>query len=213
MSRTVRAPRAGGVSSLVDLLARRADAQPDDRAYTFLEDGEREGATLTWADVVRRADAVAAEIRPRTTAGSRVLILCPPGLDFVPAFFGALMAGAIAVPCYPPRAGRQGIADAGADRALDRLHAVAQDARPCVVLAPSSIVDRAPAIAATLPALAGAAWVSIDGAVDAGATNRGDVSASAIAFLQYTSGSTAEPRGVMVTHANLLHNLADAHAL
>jgi acyl-CoA synthetase (AMP-forming)/AMP-acid ligase II len=209
----IPAPRAGKVRSLPELLRRRAEAQPDERAYTFLEDGERQGAQLTWGTLERRSRAVASEVAAHASSGSRALILCPPGLDVIPAFFGALGAGAIAVPCYPPRISRVTPADQR-DRTLDRLRAIVRDARPRVVLATAAMVDRAVAICAAVPGLLDATWLSLD---NCGADHSPDASCAidsdAVAFLQYTSGSTAEPRGVMVTHANLLHNLADAHAL
>ena len=92
---SIRAPRAGRVRSLPELLQRRTDAQPDDRAYTFLEDGEREGELLTWSDLLCRALEVASAVADCAPRGSRVLILCPPGLEFLPAFFGTLAAGSI----------------------------------------------------------------------------------------------------------------------
>jgi acyl-CoA synthetase (AMP-forming)/AMP-acid ligase II len=207
----IRAPRAGRVRSLPELLQQRAKMQPDDRAYTFLEDGERESAALTWNELLCRCQAIAGKIAPHLSPQSRVLILCPPGLEFVPAFFGTLAAGAIAVPCYPPRLART--VQGERDRTLDRLQAIACDAKPEVVLAPQAIVDRAEAIVATIPELSEAAWIALEDCAGAHRPALVPIDSGSIAFLQYTSGSTAEPRGVMVTHANLLHNLADAHAL
>lgn len=199
------------VTSVLALLRARAAEAPDARAYTFIDDGERDGQSLTWGEIDRHADAVAAAIEAVAAPGARTLILCPPGLAFIPAFFGALRARTIAVPAYPPRTGR-GLDPT--DRLLARLTALIADAAPEVVLAPAAIAQRAHLVAAVLPALARAAWIDLD-AVPESTTERTDpiIDAQAIAFLQYTSGSTAEPRGVMVTHANLLHNLGDAHAL
>ncbi|PYR55729.1 MAG: hypothetical protein DMF85_18715 [Acidobacteria bacterium] len=128
----------------------------------------------------------------------------------VPAFFGCLTAGVIAVPSYPPRAGRHG--EAQADRTIDRLRGIVKDAAPAVIIASPPLVHRSPAMAAAMPELAGAAWLSTEAAGD-GTRPLPEVASSAIALLQYTSGSTSAPRGVMVTHANLLHNLGYAHAL
>ena len=232
------------------VLRDRAQSEPDARAYTFLDDGEREGAEMTWGDLDARASALACVISACAPPGARALILCPPGLSFIPAFFGALRAGAIAVSAYPPRAGRPGV-DAGInsvpggfappdpptrllagtprsplrsrgslaalvpqDRTLARLRAIASDAAPAVVLATPALAQRAAAIATLVPALAEATWIDIDveGASGQAFKDR-PIEPSAIAFLQYTSGSTAEPRGVIVTHANLVHNLADSQAL
>jgi acyl-CoA synthetase (AMP-forming)/AMP-acid ligase II len=195
-----------------ELLRDRAQADPDGRAYTFLDDGEREGAQLTWGELDRRASALASRIAASAEPGARALILCPPGLSFIPAFFGALRARAIAVSAYPPRAGRSGIDPQ--DRTLARLRAIAGDASPAVILAPSALAQRAAAVTALVPELSETAWIDIDVESVSGADFRdASIDTNAVAFLQYTSGSTAEPRGVMVTHANLVHNLADAQAL
>ncbi len=200
------------VTTIPAMLRARAAVDGDARAYTFLEDGERDGASLTWREVDRRESAITEAIHQVAEPGARALILCPPGLSFIPAFFGALRARTIAVPAYPPRSGRPGI-DPG-DRLLTRLRAIVSDATPAVVLAPAPVVQRAAAAATLVPQLASAAWIDVDGVQDQGHdTSDPGIDTRDVAFLQYTSGSTEEPRGVMVTHANLLHNLADAHAL
>jgi len=211
---SISAPGVGRVRSMPELLRGRAAADPDGRAYTFLEDGERPGACLTWGELDRRASAISAAIRGMAAPGERALILCPPGLSFIPAFFGALRAQTIAVPAYPPGA-RAGI-DPN-DRTLMRLRAIVADAAPAVVLAPSAIAQRAALVASLVPELTPARWIDLDAtaALDVHlpeAPPEAPIESGDIAFLQYTSGSTTEPRGVMVTHANLLHNLLDAHA-
>src|SRR5688500_28166 len=92
--------------TLIDLLRCRAANQPDHPGYTFLSDGEREEECLTYAELDRRARAVAAKLQPLVVQGERVLLLYPPGVDYIAAFFGCLYAGAIAVPAYPPRQNR-----------------------------------------------------------------------------------------------------------
>lgn len=195
-----------------DVLSERAQTSPDTAAYTFLDDGECEGARLSWGELDRRASALAAAVEASAGPGARVLILCPPGLAFIPAFFGALRARTIAVSAYPPRTGRAGIDPH--DRTLARLRAIARDAAPAVILAASSLAQRAAAVTALVPELAHATWIDIDVEGASGQGYRATAShPGAVAFLQYTSGSTAEPRGVMVTHANLVHNLADSQSL
>lgn len=208
----LEAPRIGRVRSLIELLGKRAAVQPTDRAYTFLEDGEREGDRMTWGELEGRARALAHVVSSHAPGGSRVLIMCPPGLDFITAFFATLGAGAIAVPCYPPRLIRTPTGGQD-DRTLDRLRAIVRNAEPALVLASSTIVERAPGLTSMIPELGNAAWSSTDVLGPASASWPVRSTVSDVAFLQYTSGSTAEPRGVMVTHGNLLHNLADAHAL
>src|SRR5436853_6405500 len=86
-----------GLTSLVDLLHRRAAEQPDDRAYVFLSDRGAEEASLTFAELDRRARAVAARLAAHGKAGERALLVFPPGLEFIAGFFGCLIAGIIAV--------------------------------------------------------------------------------------------------------------------
>src|SRR5204862_7003441 len=115
---------------------------------------------LTWDEVDRRANAVAEAIRNVAPPATRVLVLCPPGLSFIPAFFGALRAGAIAVPAYPPRLGRAGV-DPN-DRLLTRLRAIVADASPAIVLATTALVERAHALPLVVPGLRGATWSDVD---------------------------------------------------
>jgi acyl-CoA synthetase (AMP-forming)/AMP-acid ligase II len=186
-------------ATMHDVLRARCESNADDSAFTFLVDGETEGARVTYADLDARARTIAATLRERgLQPGDRALLLYPPGLDFIPAFFGCLYAGVIAVPSYPPQAGQ-------ASRTLPRLLGIIDDADVSIVLAPSAIV----ASARTLR-LTSVDWLATDALAPGDDHVTSDVAPEDIAFLQYTSGSTTSPRGVMVTHANLLHNLAYA---
>jgi acyl-CoA synthetase (AMP-forming)/AMP-acid ligase II len=190
-------------NSLVSMLRHRAQQQENCRAYTFLADGENEQSMLTYAQLDRRARAIAAALADRgVQPGDRAILLYPPGLDFITAFFGAIYAGVIAVPCYPPH--RLQIA-----RALPRLTAIVNNADPSVVLCTSEVADLAVGFA-DVPVLPALPWLATDTLDDEliDTWKEPDVEPSTVAFLQYTSGSTAAPRGVMVTHSNLLHNLA-----
>ena len=195
------------MKSLPEIIHERASATPDARAYTFLEDGERDGDTLTWSALAIRSRNLAVAIALSARPGSRVLLLFPPGLEFVPAFFGSLRARTIAVLAYPPAGTR-------ADRVIARLRGVAADAAFSLVVAPGAVFAKRDTVAAFVPELADVPWlngdeaVGYDGPVDAGTPDLADV-----ALLQYTSGSTSKPRGVMVTHGNLLHNLAASASL
>jgi amino acid adenylation domain-containing protein len=191
---------------LVDLLRWRAAHQPDRRAYTFLVDGEADAVHLTYADIDRQARSIAALLQSRGMAGERALLLYPPGLDYIAAFFGCLYAQVVAVPAYPPN-------PAQLERSLPRLRAIARDARPCVALTTSPILSMTPLLAAQDPAFQDLPWLATDAVAPAVAETWHDPAApsTALAFLQYTSGSTAAPKGVMLTHANLLHNSALIH--
>ncbi|RPH57856.1 fatty acyl-AMP ligase, partial [bacterium] len=183
----------------IQLLRQRAQQDPHKCAYTFLTDGEKEGERLTYAELDLRARALGAWLQRMDAAGERVLLLYNPGLEFVAAFLGCLYAGTTAVPAYPPRSARM----------LPRLRAIAADARPTVALTSSDLLAGVETLAGRLPELAGVRWVATD-ALDAPALAREwrepEVDGGTLAFLQYTSGSTALPKGVKVSHGNLLHN-------
>ena len=184
-------------SSLIQVLQARAAEHAVARAYTFLASGEEESAGLSFAELDRRARAIAAGLQRSGTEREPVLLLYPSGLEFVAAFCGCLYAGAIAVPAYPP----------GSSRGLGRLHAILGDARPRRVLTESSLLPRVRAGLASSPE-PGAEILATDAIPDEAAEGWRDPECAGgdLAFLQYTSGSTSTPRGVMVTHANLVHN-------
>ncbi len=183
--------------ALTDVLADRARVTPDARVYTFLADGEVEAAHLTFGGLERRARALAAELSTQCGPGNRALLLFPPGLEFIVAFFGCLYAGVIAVPAYPPRPRR--------DPA--RLRSLVRDAEPGVALTTIGLNAEIRRLAAGIPELSRVGWLVTDEIPDQEVDwiARAPVP-EAPAFLQYTSGSTASPRGVIVSHANLLHN-------
>ena len=188
-------------ATLIELLDQRALQQPDQLAYTFLFDGETSELQLTYRELQRRAQAIAAALRLAKAKGERALLLYPPGLNFIEGFFGCLYAGVVAVPIYPPD-------PAKLNRTLPRLQAVIADAQATLVLTTSPILAMAKIIFAEAPNLKALHWL----ATDIGVTSVDEAwqpehaSSGDLAFLQYTSGSTGHPRGVMLTHANLLHN-------
>ena len=189
---------AGTGTTLVEVLRRRAERQGEGLAYTFLLDGETAEAHLTYAELDRRARGLAAMLaREGIGAGDRVLLLYPPGLDYIAAFFGCLYAGAVAVPAYPPRSRRPSA----------RLQSIQESAGAKAVLATGAVLS---GLDRQLPRRPGILWQAAEGAeMETGAEDWRDrqVGEEALAFLQYTSGSTAAPKGVMLRHANLLANL------
>ncbi|MCA9658182.1 MAG: AMP-binding protein, partial [Myxococcales bacterium] len=189
--------------SLVQLLQHRARDTPQALYYRILQTGDVDGPTVeaTWADADRSARRIAAHLQELGLAGERALLLYPPGDAFIAAFYGCLYAGVIAVPAYPPDPTRLA-------RTLPRLRRIAEDADVAVVLAPEVICLMAQALAKTEPRLSALRWVASD-AVAAGLEDQWTAPAvdqDSVALLQYTSGSTGDPKGVIVTHGNLLHN-------
>ena len=190
-----------GSLSLPEIVTSHAERLPHGVAYSFLESGEREGAQLTWGRLDRRIRDLAAALRREVPRGARVLLLFPPGLDFVPAFFASMAAGTIAVPSYPPGGHRS-------DRLVTRLRGMIADAGISLVVAPSAVHARRSIVESVIPELHGIAWINADDVDDGPASGfRFEGSPADVVLLQYTSGSTSDPRGVMVTHGNLLHNL------
>ena len=216
-SRGLRLPFQG--STLVELLKQRAASQPGGLGYVFLRNGEIEDARWTWGELHQRSLAIAARLGASVSAGERALLLYPPGLEFIAAFFGCLQAGVIAVPVPLP----QGTGNAAA---MARLRAIAADASPAAVLTTAAVRTRWTADAgeicgpaesrtgrASMPGSLRCPWYATDDLQGVSGAVPGQPAASDVAFLQYTSGSTASPRGVMVSHANLVHNLSGAFLL
>ncbi|PWB83434.1 MAG: non-ribosomal peptide synthetase, partial [Methylocystaceae bacterium] len=186
------------VKDLVSLLRLRAAVQSDETAYIFLEDGETERARLTFWELDLRAKSIAAELQHMGLEDQIALLLYPPGLDYIEAFFGCLYAGVVAVPAYPP-----------SGRHLQRLQAIVSDAKPAVIMTISSLHERFVAEEKAEAGIGRQRWCLTDGINSDGADWR-PVAAEPcrLAFLQYTSGSTGDPRGVMVSHGNLIANQA-----
>ena len=190
-------------TTIVGLLCERARRSPERLTYVFLRDGETEETRLALGEIDRRARIVATTLQRMNARGERALLLYPTSDDFVTAFFGCLYAGVIAVPVPP-------LAPARMTRMLPRLQAIAHDARAQLVLTMSHVCTLLPTLATAAPDLEMLRWLATDTLAPDGAGEwiDRDLDADGIAFLQYTSGSTANPKGVAITHANILHNQA-----
>ncbi|WP_017654183.1 type I polyketide synthase [Fortiea contorta] len=178
-------------STLVELLTYRAQHQPNHIAYTFLVDGETESVSITYQELDQKARSLAMQLLQHGVPGSRALLLYPPGIEFIAAFFGCLYAGFVAVPAYPPRRNQK----------ISRLQAIVADAEAVVALTTSTQLGEN----ATLGAIP---WITTDDIPSdiAETWHCPHIKNDTLAFLQYTSGSTGTPKGVMITHGNLLHN-------
>ncbi|MGK3964938.1 amino acid adenylation domain-containing protein [Sorangium sp. So ce118] len=195
-------------ATLPDLLRSRAEAQGDALAFRFLTTGDVDGGSEEWTyrDLHVRAMGIAASLQAAGRAGAggpaeRALLLYAPGLDFIAAFMGCVYAGVVAVPTYPPN-------PAQLDRTLPRLRAIARDAGARFVLSTALIGSMAEALRRQAPELAELRWIATD-AIEPGAASAWRapaISGETLAFLQYTSGSTGHPKGVMLSHANVLAN-------
>ncbi len=182
--------------TVVDLLRMRSMASPERTAFVFLHDASER--SCTYLELDREARKIAAWLQQQDLAGEPVLIVYPQGLEYIASFLGCLYAGSIAVPVYPPRLNRH----------LHRIGAVVRDCKPKAALTSRSLLPRFHSAALQAPELASVRWCTtedIDPAIVA-EWSAPSINAATLAFLQYTSGSTAAPRGVMVTHGNLISN-------
>lgn len=196
-------------ATLVDLLRSRCGTNPR-AGFRFLANGEIDGDSESWdfGELDRRARAVAARLQALGLAGERALMLFPPGLDFIAGFFGCLYAGVVAVPAYPPEPARIAAT-------LPRLRGIVRDARPAVLLTTALVEQLAQGLGALAPELGVLEVVAVDACEPewADAWRAPQLAADSLAFLQYTSGSTGAPRGVMVSHRNLLENQRMFHGV
>ncbi|MFO1518605.1 MAG: AMP-binding protein [bacterium] len=198
----MKSPNFKQPHTLVDLLRERASSRPDWQVYTFLNDGEQEEIKLTAAGLDLQARRIAAILQKSMKPGERALLLYPPGLDYISAFFGCLYAGVVAVPAYPPDPNRL-------SRTLPRLQAIIKDSQATTVLTTEMIRSMASFLFEQAPDLGSLHWMATDQAQEGieAQWKEPELSSKTLSFLQYTSGSTGVPKGVMLSHGNLLHNL------
>ena len=205
--------------TFVDILRDRAQVSGDKIAYRFLVDGDKQELTLTYGQLHQRALAIAARLKDEAKPGDRALLLYPPGLEFICAFFGCLYAGVIAVPAYPPGKSRL-------VQNVKRLELLSRNCTPAVVLCDDGIRDilnnritdeTQQSVLAQIEhntSQDNSSLALLKAKVISTSSINDSVSESVIitpsvqdlAFLQYTSGSTGNPKGVMVSHKSLYIN-------
>ncbi len=184
-------------STVTDLLSYRGQKQADQVAYIFLQNNGIELARLSYRELDSQARVIAAQLQSMRATGERALLLYPPGLDYIAAFFGCLYANVVAVPAYPP-----------SRQKVSRLMAIIRDAQATVALTTTSVLTSLKEQFSETPELASLHWLTTDNLTNNEALDWQEpiISSDTLAFLQYTSGSTATPKGTMVSHGNILYN-------
>ncbi|MBW4625289.1 MAG: AMP-binding protein [Brasilonema octagenarum HA4186-MV1] len=192
-------------ATVVDIVRYRSSTQPHAQAFTFLEDGETQESTLTYHELDRRSRAIASQLQTLGLTGERAILLYPPGLDYLSAFFGCLYAGVVAVPAYPPRNQRN----------TPRIQAIITDAQAAIILTITTILPTVQSLLAKETNQSHLRWLTTDNLAQGieNSWQQPEINADTLAFLQYTSGSTGTPKGVMLSHGNLLHNAAVTYQL
>ncbi|MBN1654055.1 MAG: AMP-binding protein, partial [Deltaproteobacteria bacterium] len=188
-------------NTFVDVLRLRASEQQDKTAFIFLEDGEHESGSITYRQLDARAKTIAARLQKLGLFQERVLLLYPPGIDYICGLYGCLYAGAIAVPCYPPD-------PTGLPRTLPRMLAIARDAETSVALCSELVKNLTIGLYNEHPELQILTLLATDTLEGNDSETWSDpkLDKNSIALLQYTSGSTGTPKGVMISQGNLISN-------
>lgn len=186
--------------TLVDVLRWRAAQQAEQHAFTFLTFRDEMEVRCTYAELDHQARSIGAMLQHIGATEQPMLLLYPSGIDYVAAFFGCLYSGATAIPAYPPHSARY----------VARIQAIIKDAQVRVVLTNTQIRHQVERWFASVPELMDLQWITTDDLAPTYATQwqQPQITGDSLAFLQYTSGSTATPKGVMVSHKNLMHNSA-----
>lgn len=182
-------------STLVDVLQWRGSNQPHKTAYIYLSDGESTEETLTYSQVDQQAKAIAHSLHNQNLKGENVLLMYHSGLEFISAFFACLYAGVTAIPVYPPKKNSH----------ATRLDSIISTSHAKAILTTEKIETIKKDTSEALESLP---WITTDtvSQADAAHYKRPNIALNDTAFLQYTSGSTSAPKGVMVTHENIMEN-------
>jgi 8-amino-7-oxononanoate synthase/acyl carrier protein len=192
------APYSPPETVFVDRLRYWMLANPDEVSFRFLHTGDDTVSQYTYSQLDQRARAIAAHLVAEGFRGQRALLMFPPGLEFVEALFGCFYAGVVAVPAYPPRRNRN----------MGRINAISEDAEAGVALTNTEVLERSDGMLDDAPSLKNIPWMASETIPTELCSDwvKPKVNPSDTAILQYTSGSTGSPKGVILTHANLIAN-------
>lgn len=189
--------------NLMEAIRRATQERPDKRALTFMDDGDTESRALSFGELDRLARSLAARLQADGLEGERAMLLFEPGLDFIVSFVACLYAGVVPVPAYPPEPHRLA-------HTLARLERIVADAQARVVLTSPLIRGFAEGVMAQAQgdALSRLAWISSDeSAASPDDWRPPTLDDGTLAFLQYSSGSTSDPKGVLITHGSIWSNI------
>lgn len=190
-------------SSLVEDLARNASTRGNVPALISLSDGETENHRWTHLELYHRAARIAEELRSLgLSPGDRAVLMYEPDIEFFAAFFGCLLAGVIAVPTYPPL-------DEAKHRSLPRLKGIVSVCTPKIILVSHTVLEAARMIGLVELLSTTTQWLETDTLTISASPHLPsiDISSEHPAMLQFTSGSTSDPKGVIITHGNLAANM------
>jgi acyl-CoA synthetase (AMP-forming)/AMP-acid ligase II/acyl carrier protein len=196
-------------TTVADAVYEHAASKPDGLAYACVSSGGVLESVLTYRELVARSESVAAEVLRYCEPGDRAVLLFHGGVEFVVSFLGCMMAGVLPVPGYPVRVPASPTQPA---RNFERLVPILANAEPKVALSTRPVVDRRAELGAKEPVFSTVRWIAVEEIPEQSLQSRARAWEGDIAFLQYTSGSTAAPKGVMVSHGNLASVFKDMNA-
>jgi acyl-CoA synthetase (AMP-forming)/AMP-acid ligase II len=185
------------LSTLVNILSDRVQEKPDREIFIFLQDGEQKTDSLTYLKLETRAKAIATYLQETITQGAHALLIFSPGIEFITAFFGCLYAGIVAVPIPLPH-----------KRKLSRVKSVLADSQAAAILTTENLLGDLKSKLLEDSLFSTLQWIAVDRIDDrlASPWQKPEIGLSTLALLQYTSGSTGNPKGVTISHGNLLSN-------
>jgi len=190
-------------TNILTVLESFATSKPDEVLYSFFEQGDTLSCTLTYGQLEQRSKKIASRLQSQVSQGTRAVLIYPPGLDFMVAFLGCLYAGVIAIPA-------PSLETFGQSRIIARLEAIIEDAQPDVILTTEKLQPQLAKLSSDTGQIGTSQVLGTDNLDDSWDTEwvRQEKIGDDIAYLQYTSGSTSKPKGVVITHENLISNLA-----